>query len=77
MHAGRVDPIAHSTPAEDPVARLERWEAYGATWQVLARTADGITVALCRCDGGEEVERLTSDDPALHAYLRGRWSSED
>ncbi len=66
-----------NTSSQDPVARLERWETYGATWQVLSRTGQQVTVALCRCDGGEEVERLTSDDPALRAYLGDRWSSEE
>ncbi len=66
-----------STSSEDPVGRLERWEAYGATWRVLSRRDDAITVSLCRCDGGEEVDRLTSGDPALRAYLDGRWSNED
>jgi hypothetical protein len=34
-------------------------------------------VAMCSCDGGEEVERLVSSDPALLAFLAGRTSSED
>ena len=61
---------------EGRVAALERWEALGAVWRVLNRTPSGVTVALCRCDGGEEVERFTSADPALLAYLGDRSSSE-
>jgi hypothetical protein len=34
-------------------------------------------VALLRCDGGEEVERLASDDPEWMAYLDGREGSQD
>jgi len=65
-------------PAEDgPVAALRRWEDLGGTWRVLAERGGGVTVALCRCDGGEEVERISSADPALLAHLGGRRSSED
>jgi hypothetical protein len=30
-----------------------------------------VTVALLRCDGGEEVDRFTSDDPRLIAFVGG------
>jgi hypothetical protein len=56
---------------------LQRWQDSGAHWQVIARTADTVTVALLRCDGGEEVDRFTSHDPALLAFLGRRTSSED
>jgi hypothetical protein len=62
---------------EDPVAVLSRWEAAGAVWRVLARDGDAVTVALCQCDGGEEVGRLTSADPRLTHYLAGRTRSDD
>jgi hypothetical protein len=61
----------------DPVEELRRWEDSGAHWQVVARTADRLTIALLRCDGGEEVERLVSDDPALRAFVGLRDRSED
>ena len=61
---------------DERVAALQRWETSGAVWRVLSRTPSGVTVSLCRCDGGEEVERFSSDDPALLAYLDGRDSSE-
>ena len=38
--------------------RLRRWEDAGGTWRVTARRAETVTIALCRCDGGEEVDRL-------------------
>lgn len=60
---GRVD--------RDRVAELVRWEDAGATWQVISRTARGVTIALLRCDGGEEVDRFSSDDPRLLAYVDG------
>lgn len=58
-----------SDPAAGPVAAIERWERFGGTWQILESTHRGVTVSLRRCDGGEEVERLTSADPALLAWL--------
>ena len=53
----------------DYVAELIRWVDSGATWQVVARTRRGVTVALLRCDGGEEADRFTSDDPRLLAFV--------
>jgi hypothetical protein len=55
----------------DLVAELVRWEDAGANWQVVARTARGVTIALMRCDGGEEVDRFSSDDPRLLAFVDG------
>jgi hypothetical protein len=54
---------------EDPVTALRRWEAFGGTWQVAARSPDVVAVSLLRCDGGEEVSRIVSGDPALLAYV--------
>lgn len=56
-------------PEPDRVADLIRWEDAGATWQVVGRTARGITIALLRCDGGEEVDRFTSNDPRLLQFV--------
>ena len=67
---------AASESAPDPVGLLRRWEDFGAVWRVVARHGDAVTVALCRCDGGEEVQRLTSTSQELHAYLAGRGSSD-
>ncbi|MEO3756993.1 hypothetical protein ABGB19_01690 [Mycobacterium sp. B14F4] len=61
----------------DRIAELQRWQDSGAIWEVLARRADSVTVALMRCDGGEEVERFTSDDPGLLAFIGDRSSSLD
>lgn len=58
------------------VAALQRWESFGAVWRVIAPDSSGVTVALCRCDGGEEMERFSSSDPAVLGYLDGRLSSE-
>lgn len=56
-------------PSRDYVAELVRWEESGATWQVVARTRRGLTIALLRCDGGEEVDRFTTDDPKLAEFV--------
>ncbi len=68
-------------PTEDAdvpadVAALRRWELAGGTWHVSSSTDDVVTISLCRCDGGEEVERLVSRDPTLCAYVTARPSSE-
>ena len=62
---------------EDPVAVLQRWEDAGAHWAVIARHAGSVTVGLYRCDGGEEVDRITSTDPRLDEFLAGRETSLD
>lgn len=61
----------------DRVAELERWEDAGALWRVVGRTADTVTVALLRCDGGEEMGRFISDDARLLAFLGDRNGSDD
>jgi hypothetical protein len=58
------------------VEQLRRWEDSGAVWRVLSRDARRVTVGLFTCDGGEEVHRLTSEDPALLRFVAGRDSSE-
>jgi hypothetical protein len=60
----------------DPIEQLERWQQFGASWRVLAAGPGTVTISLCRCDGGEEVSRLTSSDPALISWLAGRTDSE-
>ena len=61
----------------DRVAELQRWQDSGAHWQVVAHTRHGVTIALMRCDGGEEVERFTSDDARLLKFVGARLGSED
>jgi hypothetical protein len=62
--------------ADDPVAVLQRWADAGAVWRVVDRR-DTVTVALYRCDGGEEVDRISSADPHLLRFLADRTSSQD
>ncbi len=54
---------------DDDLAALRRWEGSGAVWRVLARGSDQVTVGLFSCDGGEEMGRIVSADPALLAYV--------
>ncbi len=61
----------------DRVQDLQRWEDSGAHWRVLTRTPDSLTIALLRCDGGEEVDRFTSTDPRLLDFVGDRSTSED
>lgn len=61
---------------DDPVAVLRRWQDSGARWAVIARHGGSVTVGLYRCDGGEEVDRLTSTDPGLLEFLAARDNSD-
>ena len=61
----------------DRTAELRRWQDSGAVWEVISRTGAGVTVALLRCDGGEEVDRFTSEDPRLLAFIGDRHSSAE
>ena len=54
---------------DNALEELRRWEAFGALWEVVRRTESELTVSLCRCDGGEEVGRITSGDPAFLAHV--------
>jgi hypothetical protein len=63
--------------AQDPVAVLQRWAAAGAVWRVIDRRRHTVTVALYRCDGGEEMDRISSADPRLLRFLAGRTGSEE
>jgi hypothetical protein len=61
----------------DRVAELQRWQDAGAVWEVISRTDTRVTIGLLRCDGGEEVERFTSDDPRLLAFIGDRTGSTE
>ena len=54
------------------VETLRRWEEFGGVWWVTFRSGSQVTLSLCRCDGGEEVERLAFDDPELAGWLDAR-----
>ena len=61
----------------DRIAELQRWQDAGAVWEVIVRTGDSVTIGLLRCDGGEEVDRFTSTDPRLLAFIGDRRSSAE
>lgn len=61
--------MARDTSSPPSLATLLRWIEFGGTWTLLHCTETSATVSLRRCDGGEEVERLTSGDPALLAFV--------
>jgi len=61
----------------DRVAELQRWQDSGAVWEVIAVGDGTVTVALLRCDGGEEVDRFTSTDPRVMDFIGDRRSSEE
>lgn len=52
-------------PPDEPLDALRRWEDAGGVWRVLHLGAASVTVGLYTCDGGEEVSRFTSTDPAV------------
>jgi uncharacterized protein len=56
---------------------LRRWQNAGGVWRVLSQDHRAVTVALYRCDGGEEADRFVSDDPRVAQFLAGRTSSEE
>ena len=59
------------------VSTLVRWQESGGVWRVLHRHPTTITVALLRCDAGEEVDRISSGHRAWLTYLADRDSNED
>ncbi|HYN29116.1 MAG TPA: hypothetical protein VES95_04510 [Dermatophilaceae bacterium] len=53
----------------DDLAALVRWEDSGGTFEVRARRAGWVEVALLTCARDEEMGRLRSSEPDLTAYL--------
>lgn len=60
-----------------PLRRLQRWQDAGAVWRIVGRRRGSVTVALCSCDGGEEVDRFSSGDQRLLDYLAERETSHE
>lgn len=69
--------VSEERTGAELVSALRRWQDSGAVWRVLERHSSWAMVAMLRCDGGEEVERLASGDPEWLGFLDGRRSSED
>lgn len=62
--------------ADDIIDELIRWSNSGAVWRVASRTDDRVVVALFSCDGGEEMHRITTADPAVLRWIGDRTDSE-
>jgi hypothetical protein len=58
------------------IERLERWAGAGAHWRVLHHSDRHAVVEFQECTG-EPVDRASSDDPDVIAYLRGVESDLD
>ncbi len=72
-------PVAAAGDSDDSedLQRLTRWVRAGGLWEVVASTPRGVTIGLCRCDGGEEVDRFTTSDPLVPGHLAGRARSDE
>jgi hypothetical protein len=77
MPCGIIGGMPTDDVHDDLAGRLRRWQDSGAVWQVLHRDAGTVTVAMLTCDGGEEMERATSDDPAVLAFIGSRRRSDE
>ena len=64
--SGSASPDLGASPDLDA---LRRWEDAGGQWHLVAHNESSVRIALCRCDGGEEVQRITSREPALMRYV--------
>ena len=60
--------MATENPSDD-LASLLRWQASGGEIEVLT-WGPPVVVSLCTCDGGQEMQRLSSSAPDLIDHLR-------
>lgn len=56
--------------------RVTRWENAGGLWRVVSQSGSQLTIALQSCDGGAEMDRFTSTDADLLAFVDARHCSE-
>lgn len=61
--------MKHGAKESADLDALLRWEHAGGNWHLVAQGEASVRIALCTCDGGEEVERVTSRDPELMRYV--------
>ena len=60
--------MTHPTEQSDDLAAVLRWQASGGEVQVLA-WGPPLVVSLITCDGGQEMQRITSDEADLLTEL--------
>jgi carbonic anhydrase len=51
------------------IAVLQRWRDAGGTLSIVSHRDGTSIVALCTCDGGEEMDRLVTSEPAACAWI--------
>lgn len=61
--------MTSNTPSDD-LSLVLRWEASGGEVEILD-LGPPLRVALCTCDGGQEMQRIVSDAADLRAHLDG------
>jgi hypothetical protein len=64
-----MDIAGDPTPDLD---RLLRWEDSGGGWRVVAVGNGSLTLSLVTCDGGEEMEVLTSVESSVLDHVGER-----
>ncbi|HOQ52477.1 MAG TPA: hypothetical protein PLF56_02560 [Micropruina sp.] len=62
--------MSTANPSDD-LGTVLRWQAAGGEIEVLS-WGPPVVVSLCTCDGGQQMQRLTSDADDLLAHLRSR-----
>ncbi|NYG54332.1 hypothetical protein [Nocardioides perillae] len=57
---------------DTPLEQVQRWEASGGHWRLLARDGERLVVGLLTCDGGEVAGLVEAADADLTAYVEAR-----
>lgn len=60
--------VRMSDPASDDLTLVLRWESSGGEVEILD-LGPPLVVALCTCDGGQEMQRIVSEADDLRAHL--------
>jgi hypothetical protein len=77
---GTISGVDRDSGGNEPAAEvqsLRRWADNGGVWRVVSRSAGQVEISLLTCDGGQEMDRLTSGDPAVLDFIGGRSSSDE
>jgi len=68
---------ADADQEESAIRILQRWADSGGLWRVVSRSAVRVDISLCSCDGGEEMDRLSSTDPEVLRFVGARSDSAE